>query len=123
MNTKTVLICDDDEGILDVVSIVLEDQGYNVVTVMNSNEIFHEIERANPVLILLDLWMPGLTGEQITARLKKSDQTKNIPVIIISASKDAQEVARVIGADDCINKPFDIHHLEKVVEKFVPLLP
>lgn len=114
---KSVLVCDDDEGIIDVTTIILEDKGYKVIPINNCQEIFAKIEKSKPDVILLDLWMPNLTGEEITKELKKNKKLKNIPVIIVSASKDTEKVAKAAGADDFICKPFDIVELENMVEK------
>lgn len=118
-NTKTIIICDDDEGILDVASIVLEEKGYEVIALSNSKEVIQIAEAKNTSLILVDLWMPGLSGEEITKKIKGNEKTKHIPVVVISARRDVEETANKIGADSFICKPFNIEELEKVVEKYV----
>src|SRR5688572_13998445 len=105
---RTILLCDDDEGITDVTSIVLEDLGYQVVTVANGEEVLPAVKKYHPHLVLLDLWMPIISGEEILQELKKSDKYKDIPVIVISASKDTAQVAYRAKADDFLCKPFDI---------------
>lgn len=112
---QTVVLCDDDEGILEVARIVLEDKGYRVVTCLDCEEIFKKIEKEKPAVVLLDLWMPKQGGDEITKILKSREETKNIPVIIVSASKDAVHVAKEVGADGCLCKPFDIEELETKV--------
>lgn len=114
---KKVLFCDDDEGIVDVVNIILEDKGYKVLALTNSSTIFQVIRKQKPDVILLDLWMPGLGGQDITRILKSQGDTKGIPVVIISANKDTHRIAKEVGADEFLTKPFDIDDLERVVEK------
>lgn len=114
---KTIVVCDDDEGILEVVKIVLEDKGYNVVPLSNPEKVTDTIKKVNPDLVLLDLWMPILNGDTITKSLKQNSETKDIPVIIVSANKDTSAIAKETGADSFLCKPFNIDELEQVVEK------
>ena len=116
---KKVLICDDDEGIIDVIRIILEDKGYQVDICNDSRTIYKTIEKIKPNILLLDLWMPGLAGDEITRELKNNNTTKNIPIIIISASKDTEIVAKDSGAEGFICKPFDILEIEDVVKKYL----
>jgi DNA-binding response OmpR family regulator len=120
--SKTILICDDDPGILDVTSIVLQDLGFNVVALPTSISIFETIEKEKPDAVLLDLWMPELSGEEITKRLKSKQNTKHLPVIIVSASRDTEKVAREAGANDFLHKPFTIAELEEKVTRNIHLL-
>ncbi|HEX2914523.1 MAG TPA: response regulator [Chloroflexia bacterium] len=115
MKDKSVLICEDDEGIIDVAQIVLEEMGYTVIVQNDSTNIFARIEEVQPHLILLDLWMPGLSGAEITRRLKADARTQFIPIIIMSANRDTARIAQEAGADAFLAKPFDISALEEVV--------
>ena len=121
MNKQTVFVCDDDAGIVDVVKIVLEEAGYNVVVSGDSTTAVETIRKLQPDLVLLDLWMPGLGGEQIIPKIKKSKKLQSIPVIVISASKDTREVAERAGADGFLFKPFDISDLENTVKHHISL--
>lgn len=114
--SKRILICDDDEGIVDVTSIVLKESGYEIMSITDSENIYDAIEEFKPDLILLDLWMPILNGEEITKNLKSNRSTSGIPIIIVSASKDTEKTAYAIGADSFICKPFDIAELEETVK-------
>ncbi len=116
---KTVLICEDDEGIIDVVTIVLQEKGYNVIPLLSSREVYKMVDEKKPDLILLDLWMPHITGGEIATVLKQKDETKHIPIIIVSANKDTEQIATQSGADSFICKPFDIEELEETVAKYL----
>lgn len=113
---KTILICDDDKSILEVMQIIFEEKGYNVVIISKSRNIYSEVEKKLPDIILIDLWMPDLDGEEIVRQLKNQKSTKNIPIIVISASNATSQIAKRAGADDYLTKPFDITTLEKKVE-------
>jgi CheY-like chemotaxis protein len=116
---KYILACDDDVGIAEVIRIVLEDKGYEIKTTSNSEEVYALIEERQPDLILLDLWMPGLRGEEIVTKLKNDKKTENIPIIIISASRETEIIAKQTGANTYLNKPFDIDKLEEIVDKYI----
>lgn len=117
--SKKILICDDDEGILDVATIVLYDKGYDVIALNDCKAVESKVSEVNPDLILLDLWMPKIGGEELTKRLKKNDKTRHIPVVVVSARRDTEEASKKIGADGYLLKPFDIEQLEQIVEKFI----
>lgn len=119
MSDKNVLICEDDEGITDVAQIVLEGMGYQVTVQNDSTNIFNRIAEVKPNLILLDLWMPGLSGEEIARTLKANPSTRDIPIIIMSANKDTAQIATKAGANAFLAKPFDITALENLVEDFI----
>ncbi len=114
--SKKVLVCDDDEGILDMVSFVLEDSGFAVIPESNSLNVSSLIEKEKPDLLLLDLWMPVLSGDQVLKMLRSNPETKDLPVIVISASTEGQKIAQEAGASAFIAKPFDIDQLINKVE-------
>lgn len=111
MINKKILICDDDEGILDMLVLILEDAGYDTVSEINSLNVYNLIQIQQPDLLLLDLWMPVLSGDQVLKMLKLNPQTSNLPVIIISASIEGKNIAAQAGASDFIAKPFDLDAL------------
>ena len=119
MSNKTILICDDDEGILDMLELILEETGYRIIPVKNSLEIYEEIEKQQPDLILLDLWMPVLSGDQVLRTLRKNPETQSLPVIVISASREGARIAQEAGADLFLAKPFDLETLVSTVQGMV----
>jgi len=114
---KKIMIADDDPAILDVLSIILEDAGYEVET-SPGGERARSIQENFPDLFLLDIWMSGLNGKDICAHLKSQKNTKHIPVILISANRDIKSIAKEYGADDFITKPFELEELIKKVAKY-----
>jgi DNA-binding response OmpR family regulator len=115
---KKVLVADDDFAILDAVSMMLEDEGYEVVTTAEGETIY-KIENDFPDLLLLDIWMSGIDGRDVCMKLKSQEQTKHIPIILFSANKDTKIIAKESGADDFIIKPFEMRHLLDKVSKYV----
>lgn len=115
---KKILVADDQHSILEVVKIILEEEGYEVKTVSEGSEVFNSAKEYLPDLILLDIWMPGLNGKSVTKHLKSQKETSNIPIVIISALSQIDKIAKDVGADDYLPKPFDINNLLKVVKKY-----
>jgi DNA-binding response OmpR family regulator len=115
-NNKTIMICDDDAGILEMLAIILEDSGYQVIAEQNSLNLYSLIEKTMPDLLLLDLWMPVLSGDQVLVHLRSQPETAALPVIVLSASTDGPEIASKAGATGYIAKPFDIDHLLDGIE-------
>lgn len=111
---KKIMIVDDDEGILDAISMMLEFKGYEVTTCSNGDTIL-SMETGFPDLLLLDIWMSGTDGRNVCKQLKQQECTKSIPIIMISASKDIERSAIESGADGFLAKPFEMNELlEKI---------
>jgi CheY-like chemotaxis protein len=111
MENKKILICDDDEGILDMLELILEDTPYQIIAEQNSLNVLSLVEKLSPDLVLLDLWMPILSGDQVLKAIRSDPFTKDVPVIIISASRESERIARTAGASAFIAKPFDFNEL------------
>jgi len=106
-----IVICDDDQGILDLLDLVLSEEGYQTIAESNSLNVDGIISRETPDLLVLDLWMPVLSGDQVLHNLRNNTATKDLPVIVISASGDGQTIAMKAGANDFLAKPFDLELL------------
>lgn len=117
--SKKILICDDDEGILDLLTMLLEDNGFDVIAEQSSLNVYKIIESEHPDLLILDLWMPVLSGDQVLRMLKNNPATQTLPVMIISASMEGKQIAVLAGANDFIAKPFDVNILVERVKKFL----
>lgn len=104
-----VLIVDDEPLNVDYLEQELEDLRYDTMSASNGLEALGMVGVEPPDLILLDIMMPKMDGFEVLSRLKKEEKTRDIPVIIISASDDLENVVRGIelGAEDYIPKPFD----------------
>lgn len=113
---RSILICDDDIAILEVTKTILELSGYVVHTKENTNDIIETVVNLNPDLIIMDLWIPEVGGEETTMILKGDDRTKNIPIILFSANNDIERIATKTEAEDFIKKPYEIQELEDKVK-------
>lgn len=115
---KTILIADDDEGILDATSAILLFEGYHVQSTLDGASVFR-LEGQLPDLFLLDIWMSGTDGTDVCRHIKNSDETKHLPVIMISASRDIEQYARDAGADDFLAKPYEMKDLLEKVKRWL----
>jgi len=113
---KRVLVCDDEQDILDIIEFVLVDAGWEVVTTTHVNDILDQVEGSNPAVILMDNWIPGSGGIAATRTIKSHPSFRDIPVIYITANNDINYLANQAGADYALSKPFDLDLLEKIVE-------
>lgn len=117
ITAKKIMIADDDEGILEMMSTMLELEGYDVTAVSDGTGLVDMNENL-PDLLLLDIWMSGSDGRDICRQLKQSPHTGHLPILLVSASRDVERSALASGANGFIAKPFDMHvFLEKVREQ------
>ena len=104
---QTVLVCDDDQAILDSIEIYLKAEGYEVLKAENGNAALKLIADHDIHCMVLDIMMPGLDGLQTTLKIR--EQHKSFPIIMLSAkSEDTDKIAGLgFGADDYVTKPFN----------------
>ncbi|MBS7564640.1 response regulator transcription factor [Mucilaginibacter sp. Bleaf8] len=112
---KRIMIADDDPGIVDAIEMMLDFYGYDVSSTYNGTDVL-ALKGNYPDLFLLDIWMSGCDGRDICKALKANDDTRSIPVLMISASKDIKQSALDAGADGFIAKPFDMDELLSKIE-------
>ncbi|MBE3561243.1 MAG: response regulator [Ktedonobacteraceae bacterium] len=116
---QKILVVDDDEDIVEVMQIVLQTEGYEVITSPDGDYLTH-YSQGLPDLILLDVLLKGQNGSEICRRLKSDARTASIPVIMLSAHTETEKLADISGADDFLEKPFDVDELlGKVASYFV----
>jgi CheY-like chemotaxis protein len=118
---KRILICDDDPAILRVIQVNLEVEGYDVLTAHHGEEALEVAHAEHPDLIILDIMMPRLDGYQTCEQLKAADDTKEIPVIFLSAKAQASDIekGKSYGVEEYLTKPFDPTDLIDVVERLL----
>lgn len=107
---KTILVVEDEEDILALIHFNLIKGGYNAECASDGEEALTLIAAKRPDLILLDLMLPGIDGLEICRRLRSVDSATEIPIIMLTACGEEEDVVRglELGADDYITKPFSI---------------
>jgi CheY-like chemotaxis protein len=111
MKQPTILIIDDNLVNLKVEAVILHNHGYNVVSADNGESGIICAHESMPDVIILDLMMPGLNGFEVCDILKKSDDTRRIPIIFCTAYTSSTNLSEYMhtGAFDVIRKPIDMH--------------
>ena len=118
--TNKILLVEDELDLAELTKIRLEKWGYEVISALNGEEALTFLQIDIPDLILLDLLLPDMRGEEVCKKLKCDDRLKAIPVILFSASaSDIPKVAKEVGADDYVTKPFEPEDLLGKVKKFI----
>jgi len=119
---KRILVVDDEPDMLDVATIRLKHSGYEIIPAIDAEQALTFLQKESCDLILLDLFLPKMQGDELCKKLKSSDKFKHIPIIIFTASvirtrflEDINEM----GADDCLMKPFEPQDLLSKVRKFI----
>jgi len=105
---EKILVVDDEQEIRNLLDHFLKDQGYEVVLASDGNQALKLAAEENPQVIILDIKMPGLDGLEVCKLLKDKEQTRLIPIIVITGFEDNKMEALNRGADDFVNKPFDM---------------
>ena len=103
-----ILIVDDSNELLEVLQYFLEDAGHTVDIILSGAILNERLDSFKPDLIILDVLLQKENGREICKTLKNNPSTKNIPIILMSASDKSLENFRECGADDVLSKPFDL---------------
>ncbi|MBI4525478.1 MAG: response regulator [Deltaproteobacteria bacterium] len=105
---ETIFVVDDNPDIVNIVKAVLEGKGYNVLCAYSGAELFTRMKEQRPDLIILDVMMPEMDGLEVLSRLKSASETSSIPVILLTAKVQYEDVlgGYKLGADYYITKPF-----------------
>jgi len=108
MAVERILVVDDEEDLLELISYNLTKEGYRVTCVATGEEAINEAKAALPDLIVLDLLLPSVDGLDVCKALKSDPKTQNIPIVMLTAKSEEADVVTglELGADDYITKPF-----------------
>jgi CheY-like chemotaxis protein len=115
---KTLLVVDDDQDLLDIVQNVVEDEGFRVLTAADGEAAFRLLEAENPCLILLDLKMPGMDGQEFRRRQLTHPRLAAIPVVGFSGVSNGEIEAQRLALSSYLNKPVNLHHLLETVAHY-----
>ena len=113
---KKILIVEDNVLMVEVMTYILINSGYDVTSLTNGNDVFNKIKKFHPDLVILDIGLPGMDGKEICQLIKLNRTTSSLPVIMCSGDDSIDATMNPNGApDDILHKPFDISCLiEKV---------
>lgn len=115
--TKTVLVAEDDGAILEVITEVLEDEGFRVIQSTGEDaDAVDKIEQYRPVVAILDYQLPGMTGVEIAHRVRQQE-LQDIRIVAMTAAHRAERVCAEMQADACLAKPFNVEDLLAAVDR------
>ncbi len=118
MTGKKVLIADDEIHIIHVVAIKLRNNGYEVIAANNGAEAYELACSEHPDIVVTDYQMPFVTGVELIEKLRKNEDTKHIPAVLLTARSFmiTQDVQASLGVEECLSKPFSPKELLKTIE-------
>ncbi len=121
MPRHKILIVDDEPDIVETLSFMLQARNFDVVTASDGLEALSKVKSEHPDLVLLDIMMPGMDGYDVCVKLKTDKETKNIPVVMLTARGENEAVIRAhkSGAHDYIVKPFTLPTLINKLNKLL----
>ena len=117
-----ILVVDDDEGILELVGLILRREGYEVLLARNGAEALQLVRDGQPDLMILDVMMPILDGYQVAAEIQRDKALSKRPKIVLATSRDIQREGKIIeftGACGALQKPFTPTALLEVVREIL----
>jgi CheY-like chemotaxis protein len=125
MAGETILIVDDNAINLKLARVLLQGEGYAVVTASDAEEALELLKTCDPALILMDIQLPGMDGLSLTRQLKADPATRHIVIVALTAyaMKGDDLKAKDAGCDGYITKPIDLDTLPVSVAKFVARTP
>ncbi len=118
MRKKKVLVVDDDPYLVNILTLNLLGEGFEVLTAFDGVSAIIRAHKEKPDLILLDIMMPAGDGFSVAEALKTSRVTESIPIVFVSAlpKKDMEERAKAVGAIHYFAKPFNVHLLTDYIK-------
>jgi len=114
---KTIYIIDDEESILEALKFMLEYDGY-IVKTSTTGQVLFELTGQLPDLIIIDFRLTNEDGREIARKLKSSEKTKYIPIILISSDLEPHKDFKNYGIDDFMAKPFEIDEMLNKIDKY-----
>lgn len=116
---KTVLIVEDFEDARDLMRLLIERQGYNVVEAAGAYEAIEKAERYEPHLILIDIGLPLLDGLSVARMIHQIDGLKDTPIVAVTAYRDILDQAEAAGCAGVLYKPVLENELENLLDEFL----
>ena len=118
-----ILVVDDDPDIGNMIRMILEYKGFTVVVLKNGERAPEIMKNSNIDMVIMDMLLSGINGTDICAACKKDISISHIPLVMMSAHTDAEQICLKAGADDFILKPFEIDELLRKISMLVSQKP
>ncbi|TMA20609.1 MAG: response regulator [Deltaproteobacteria bacterium] len=116
---RPLLLVEDDADVRDAIAATLRDEGYVVAEAENGRLALEWLQRnGDPCLVLLDLWMPVMSGMELRERMVQDPRLAALPLVVVSAAGDGKARAEEMGAIGYLRKPLDLQDLLATVERY-----
>lgn len=121
IDTRTILVVDDDEIMRSALKRILENEGYKVIMAVDGLELSKVLETTRLDLILLDVNLPWVDGYELCRLIKDHHALKEVPLVLVSARKSKQDIQQGFdaGCNDYVTKPFDIEYMTGVINRML----
>jgi two-component system alkaline phosphatase synthesis response regulator PhoP len=121
MNSKKILVVDDEVDLVKTIRFSLETEGYTVLVSYNGEDALNQARKENPDLVLLDIMLPKLDGYKVCRLLKFDERYKHIPILMLTAKTQERDKTLGVetGADEYITKPFDMDELMEKIKAYL----
>ena len=123
-STKRILVVEDDRDSRNLLALILGRSGYEIAEAATGLDAIEQVHAKRPDLIFMDLSLPGMTGDEATARLKADESTRHIPVVVNTAfSQGSVQVERAIaaGASEILHKPTPLKAFQEIARRYLSL--
>jgi DNA-binding response OmpR family regulator len=121
VETRTILVVDDDEAMRNGLKRILESEKFKVITAADGIELSRVLESTPLELILLDVNLPWVDGFKLCELIQSHKDLKKVPLVFVSASKHKDDIERgfAVGASDYVTKPFDADHIISTIDRLL----
>jgi two-component system alkaline phosphatase synthesis response regulator PhoP len=122
MPKKKVSVVDDDPSLLELISAVLEQEGYDIETYTNGEDFLKTLKTSKPDIVLLDMMMPGMSGREVCEKVREDPETKDVKIIFVTVAKFSEtgkETLEKMNVQDYVTKPFDNTDLVNRIKKVI----
>ena len=116
---KTILIVDDEFGVLEVLEFILSDAGFKVVSALNGQEALARLEETRPDLAIVDFMMPILDGNEVIKAIRSDNRLRDIPIVLVSALPEKAIRERCEGYTSFLRKPYNTEQLMEEISKLL----
>ncbi len=116
---KCILVYDDDVEITMLCKLILQKLNYKVETRSTCDNVIADIKSIKPDMILMDLWIPNIGGEEAVRQIREDSSSKDIPILLFSANDEVEKISKKLATQGFVRKPFDIPELKKTIEKWI----
>lgn len=114
-----IMICEDEQAIIDVVKIILEDSSHQIEVCTEGSNLVQRLLQNRPHLLIIDHWLKDTTADKVIPQIRQHSELKSLPIILMSAINNLEQVANNLGVNKFLKKPFNIAELEETVNNFV----